>query len=93
LKPVVDRELMAVASRVKDVLLINDVIIAAGTDLPSGEISITGLELPRIAGITISVGEPIPIDQLRGQPTVTTTTTTTDPNVFKPVPVVPEECT
>jgi hypothetical protein len=75
------------------VLLINDVIIAAGTDLPSDEIGMTGLELPRIAGITISIGEPIPIDQLRGQPTATTTTTTTNPNVFKPVPVVPEECT
>ena len=91
LKPVVDRELMAVASRVKDVLLINDVLIAKGTDLPSDEIEMTELELPRIAGIAISVGEPIPIDQLRGQPS--TSTTTTDPNVFKPVPVVPEECT
>jgi hypothetical protein len=57
--------------------------------LPADEISMTGLELPRIAGITISVGAPISIDQLRGQPA---TTTTNDPDVFKPVPVIPEEC-
>jgi hypothetical protein len=93
LKPVIDRELLAVASRVKDVLLISDVFVASGTDLPSDEIEMTSLELPRIAGLAISVGEPIPIDQLRGQPSTSTTSTTSDGDVFKPVPVVPEECT
>lgn len=89
LKSVIDGELLAVASRVQNVQLITDVIIAEGTSLPSDEINLGGLELPRIAGIAISVGAPIPIDQLRGQPT----TTVTDPGSFKPVPVIPEECT
>jgi len=91
LKPVVDRELLAVASRVRDVSLIKDVIVAEGSQAPNGEISMTGLELPRIAGLAISLGDPIPIDQLRGQPTPTDEARP-DAFNFKPVPVIPEEC-
>jgi hypothetical protein len=88
LKPVVDRELVAVGSRVRDVLLIKNVIIASKEEPPSGEIEMKGLELPRIAGISISVGEAITIDQLRGQ---SATLTTTELKII-PVPVIPEEC-
>lgn len=97
LKPVVDRELMAVASRVPGVMLVTDVLLmlAEGASPPATEIPMSGLELPRIAGISVSVGDPIPIEQLRGQsaaiplgpgegPT---------PGSFTPVPVVPQECT
>jgi hypothetical protein len=87
LKPVVDRELMAIASRVQDVLLITDVIIAWNDQPPADEIPIYRLELPRIAGLSISLGDPIPIDQLRGQ-----SSTTPDDGKIVPVPVIPEEC-
>jgi hypothetical protein len=88
LKPVIDRELMAVASRLRDVMLIKDVLIAEGSHAAVDEIPMSGLELPRIAGISITLGDPIPIDQLRG----TTPPGGGDPATFKPVPVVPDEC-
>jgi hypothetical protein len=99
LKPVVDRELMAVASRVPGVMLVTNVLLAVlveGTSTATTEpIPMSGLELPRIAGISVSVGDPISIEQLSGQsaaipigpgdgPT---------PGSFTPVPVVPQECT
>ncbi|HET6980066.1 MAG TPA: putative baseplate assembly protein [Pyrinomonadaceae bacterium] len=94
-KPVTDRELLAVASRVPGVLLVNDVKIAEGAKPSVPQINMTGLELPRVAGISVTVGEPLALDQLRGQTasttTTTTTTTTTAPKIV-PVPVVPEEC-
>jgi hypothetical protein len=94
LKPVVDRELLAVASRVAGVLFIKDVLLAQGTADTRAEIPMNGLDLPRIAGIAISLGDPIPIDQLRGQPSATPPGSTdgTPPSSFKPVPVIPEEC-
>ena len=48
-----------------------------------------GLELPRLIGISVSAGDPLSLDQLRGQGEVPTTTP--EKNVV-PVPVIPEEC-
>jgi hypothetical protein len=46
-----------------------------------------GLDLPRVAGISVTVGDPLDLDQLRGQrPEITAAVG------FVPVPVVPEEC-
>jgi hypothetical protein len=92
-KPVTARELLAVASRVAGVLLVNDVLIAEGTKPASDQIQMTGLELPRVMGISVSIGDPMDLDQLRGQatPSPGTTTTTVAPKIV-PVPVVPEEC-
>src|SRR5262249_46619546 len=97
-KTVTDRELLAVAGRGNGVLLGNDVKIAAGTGPSVPQISMSGLELPRVAGISVTVGEPFSLDQLRGQATATSTTTPTTPTTpaggpkIVPVPVVPEEC-
>jgi hypothetical protein len=97
-KPVNARELLAVASRVPGVLLINDVLICEDTKPAVEQIAMSGLELPRVAGISISVGEPMDLDQLRGQVvtpagtgTGTGTGTTPAPTIV-PVPIVPEEC-
>jgi hypothetical protein len=87
LKSVVDRELMAVASRVREVLLITDINIAWNNQPPSDEIPMKGLDLPRIAGLSITVGDPLSMDQLRGQ----TSSTPSDSKIV-PVPVIPEEC-
>jgi len=87
-KPVTGRELLAVASRVPGVLLVNDVWIAEGDRPKADQISISGLELPRVLGITVAIGDPMDIDQLRGQ---TTAVDTTAPQIV-PVPVIPEEC-
>jgi hypothetical protein len=93
-KPVTARELLAVASRVPGVLLINDVLICEDVKPAVDQIAMSGLELPRVAGISISIGEPMEVDQLRGQvaPTTGTGTTGTTPPKIVPVPVVPEEC-
>lgn len=88
-KAVTDRELLAVASRVTGVLLVNDVKIAEGTKPSAAQIAMSGLELPRVAGISVTIGDPLDLDQLRGQPVPTTTTPA--PKMV-PVPVVPEEC-
>jgi hypothetical protein len=92
-KPVTDRELLAVASRVPGVLLVNDVKIAQGTNPPITQIAMTGLELPRVAGIGVMIGEPLDLDQLRGQSIVPTNGTTSGPpKKIVPVPVIPENC-
>jgi len=89
-KAVTDRELLAVASRVTGVLLINDVKVAEGVKAPAPQIAMSGLELPRIAGISVSIGEPLELDQLRGQAPLPPATPAA-PKIV-PVPVVPEEC-
>ncbi|HEV7892166.1 MAG TPA: baseplate J/gp47 family protein [Pyrinomonadaceae bacterium] len=104
-KPVVDRELLAVASRVGGVLSVNDVFIAEGSLPATTQIAMTGLELPRVMGISVTVGDALGLDELRGQAATGTpgggTTpgggggtpgggTTTPP--LLPVPTIPEEC-
>jgi hypothetical protein len=87
-KPITGRELLAVASRVSGVLLVNDVLIAEGDKPKTDQISISGLELPRVMGITVAIGDPMDLDQLRGQ---TPPPVSTGSQVV-PVPVIPEEC-
>ena len=89
--PVVDRQLLAVASRVQGVQFITQVLVAQGSNPPLTQINFSGLELPRVAGISVTVGDPVDLDTLRGQGP-------TPPGgpaggKFIPVPIVPEECT
>jgi hypothetical protein len=98
-KPVTARELLAVASRVPGVLLVSDVLIAEDDKAASQTIEIHGLELPRVAGISVSIGEPMDLGSLRGQAVVTggevstgEPTGGTKPPRIVPVPIVPEEC-
>lgn len=87
-KVVTARELLAVASRVSGVLLVNDVLIAEDTKPASEQIPMNGLELPRVMGISVSAGDPMDVDQLRGQAPAATAPATK----IVPVPVIPEEC-
>jgi len=91
-KPVTGRELAAIASRVPGVMLVNNVEVAAGTATAQDQIPMTGLELPRVAGILVVVGEPVPIDELRGQTPADDTTPGAAPVRLVPIPIVPEEC-
>ena len=92
-KPVTARELLAVASQVSGVLLINDVLICEDTKPAVEQIAMSGLELPRVAGISVTIGDPMDLDQLRGQVvTPPAGTGTTPPPKIVPVPIVPEEC-
>lgn len=87
-KAVTARELLAVASRVSGVLLVNDVFIAEDTKPSSDQIPMNGLELPRVMGISVSIGDPMDVDSLRGQAPATAAPATR----IVPVPVIPEEC-
>ena len=86
-KAVVDRELIAVASRVRGVLSINDVLLADEAGQPKEKISMEGLELPRVLGLSVVSGAPLLIDALRGE-----AATPGGPSGFVPVPVIPNEC-
>jgi Baseplate J-like protein len=87
-KPVVPFELVAVASRVPGVDLVRPVLVAAGTGAGSDvdPVPMNGLELP-LATISVVVGDPLPLDQVRGLAPIAAP----DKNVV-PVPVVPETC-
>ena len=62
-KEVVALELAAVTARVTGVTAVRDLLLAGdGNAVPS--IPMRGLELPRIAGIEVSVGAVVPIDDL-----------------------------
>jgi hypothetical protein len=87
-KPVVALELQAVASRVDGVLLVNQVLLAEGTSPAQSIASIRGLELPRVLGVSVVVGDAVSLDTLRGQASGSPAAT----SGLVPVPVVPEEC-
>jgi hypothetical protein len=87
LKPVVDAELMAVASRVTGVQYVTGVVIATDTLASAPNVPLTGLQLPWLRALTVAVGDPGNPAELRGQGT----TAAAPPNVF-PIPIVPEEC-
>jgi hypothetical protein len=88
-KSVVAMEILAVASRVSGVMLVNDTPLLAGDDgisVPS--VNMVALELPRLAGLSVVQGDATPIAYLQGTP-ATGAVATPAP---VPVPVVPEDC-
>ncbi|HEV2801601.1 MAG TPA: baseplate J/gp47 family protein [Pyrinomonadaceae bacterium] len=93
-KSITDRELLAVASRQSGVLSVKDVLIARGSEVATREISLNGLQLPRVAGISVQVGDPLSLDSLRGNTSGDTTGGTGGgkPKRIVPVPFIPEEC-
>jgi hypothetical protein len=96
-KSITDRELLAVASRQTGVLSVKDVFVARGSEAGTREIVLTGLQLPRVAGISVQVGDPLALDSLRGETTTSGLDTNGGANGGKPkrivpVPLIPEEC-
>lgn len=93
-KPVVALELLAVANRVPGVRLVNQVLLALDPGAqaesvkltPADSIRLVGLQLPRIAGLSVVTGDALPLDDLRGTPQAPTGPTRV------PVPVIPETC-
>jgi predicted phage baseplate assembly protein len=90
-KPVVDIELVAVASRVQWVESVSGVKIALGKQAVQSQFPMTGLDLPLVAGISVVIGDPLDIDQVRGQMGGPSDGTTGKKKIV-PVPVVPETC-
>lgn len=89
---VASRVLLAETARVSGVVSVADVLLAEG-DLPEADvISMTGLELPRILGISVVVGDPVSIDAMRGSERTDGEGGSGDGATVLPVPVVPETC-
>ncbi len=95
-KPVNAKELLSEVSRVSGVMFVNNVLLAEGNNAASEQVAMNGLELPRVMGISISIGDALPLSQLRGTSTDTSGTSgtggTTKPRKIVPIPVIPENC-
>ncbi|HEX6465317.1 MAG TPA: baseplate J/gp47 family protein [Vicinamibacterales bacterium] len=88
-KAVVALELAAVANRTIGVEFVQqDVLLADPSGSAVARVEMTGLQLPRVLGISVTSGAPLPLDALRGTPSGGVTQT---PRVVQ-VPVIPEEC-
>ena len=89
-KPVVPLELLAVASRVAGVNLVRPVLLAAGAGAPSetDRVTLSGLELPLVAGISVVAGDPLALDELRGSAPPAAPVG----RKVVPVPVIPDTC-
>ncbi|RKH77984.1 hypothetical protein D7Y21_36490 [Corallococcus sp. AB045] len=85
-KAVVALELVAVASRVPGVAWVTKVRLAPSGGGELDSIPMDGLQLPRVAGVSVGVGEAPPLEELRG------TSAPVAERPFIPVPIVPEEC-
>jgi hypothetical protein len=86
-KPVQRLELLAVASRVPGVRLVNGVQLAAGLEGPAESVPISGLQLPRVRAIAVGA-DAADLGLLRGQLVAPDAPAPT----VVPVPVVPETC-
>jgi hypothetical protein len=94
-KPVVGLELMAVASRVPGVALVTNVLLAEGLADATPQVDMRGLELPRLAGLVVTAGEPLELNQIRGLPTSAAGQGGAGGGAapqLVPIPVIPEEC-
>jgi predicted phage baseplate assembly protein len=89
LRTAVDRHLLlAEMARVAGVTSVADVLLAEGLRAGADVVEMTGLELPRVLGISVVAGEPLPLDALRGG----AGTAPASALQLLPVPVVPEAC-
>jgi hypothetical protein len=83
-------EVQAVVTRVPGVSKTVALLLGDPTGAEVAEIAFSGLELPRLAGVSVSAGEAVPLDDLRGEPGADAGAAGAP--VRLPVPVIPEEC-
>jgi baseplate J-like protein len=85
-KPVISLEVMTVAGRTSGVEFVQEVLLAqTGAAVP--QVAMTGLQLPRVLGISVTNGPALSLDELRGG------TTQTGPTAgVAQLPVIPGEC-
>lgn len=89
--PVSQGELEAVVARVEGVRQVNGSLLLGTTttdDLP--KVELVGLELPRLAGVSVVSGPATPLANLRQAPNVAQPPA--DGSAWIPIPVLPERC-
>ena len=79
-------EVLAAVARVPGVALVRPPLLAQGTGDAVDSVAMAGLELPHLAGLSVAVGDPVALDDLRGATPPPAATQTV------PVPLIPEEC-
>jgi hypothetical protein len=85
-KPVISLEVMTVAGRTSGVEFVQDVLLTqTGAAVP--QVEMTGLQLPRVLGISVTNGPALSLDELRGGVTQTGPTAG-----VAQLPVIPGEC-
>lgn len=92
-KAVAALELATVAARVDGVLGVTGLLLGDASGAQRDTVPIAGLQLPLIAGLSVSLGDPVPLTDLIGQGTGGTDGGSTVPPAIRlPVPRVPENC-
>ncbi len=87
------RVLLAEVARVPGVTAVVDCLLADDAGPAREEVPMTGLELPRVLGLSVAVGEPLDIESLRGDGAGGAGDQDTDGDAsLLPVPVLPEGC-
>jgi hypothetical protein len=84
-KPVISLEVMTIAGRTSGVEFVQDVLLAQSGPAVA-QVEITGLQLPRVLGISVTNGPALSLDELRGG------TTQAGPTGVAQLPVIPGEC-
>lgn len=87
-KAVEAAEISAAATRVDGVAKVNGLLLGGESGGAVASLPLAGLELPRLMGLAVESGEPVALEQVRGE--------APEPppagNPVVPVPIVPEEC-
>ncbi len=86
-KAVENAEILATAARVAGVSAVTQVLLGDVDGNAITSLPVTGLQLPRLLGVSASAGEPTPVSDLLGA-----TPVEGEGMLRLPVPVVPEEC-
>lgn len=84
-------EVMAAATRVDGVASVPAFALGNSDGLEVATVKMVGLELPELAGLSVTVDDAVPIDELTGA-VETGIGTGTGGGQLTPVPIVPEEC-
>lgn len=87
--PVIPQELEAVVDRVDGVRLTNLLLVGTADANNVSSVPIDGLVLPRLADVAVVEGQPIPLDQLRQAPALSTLP---EDQRLTPIPVLPRWC-
>jgi hypothetical protein len=92
-KAVAALELATVAARVDGVLGVTGLLLGDANGAQRDSVPLAGLQLPLIAGLSVSLGDPVPLGDLIGQGSgASDAGPAGTPAIRLPVPRVPESC-